>query len=119
LSLQREKKGLKARWKQRDKRRAGFLISFEQTDWRRREEDGKVFEKRTVCPPHLCRFVFGSDCGQTRWLRAKEALRETQTHHEMIAGLDLGSAKTSTMNLRLDLVKAYHLTSSKGAAWVQ
>jgi hypothetical protein len=121
LSLQREKKGSRARLKQRDKSKAGFLISFEQPDWRRREEDGKAFEERTVCPPHLCRLVSGSDCGQTRWLRANEALRETQTHHEMVDGLELGSVGPMTlmMNLRLVLVKANHLTSSKGAVWVQ
>jgi hypothetical protein len=121
LSLQREKKGSRARWKQKDKRRAGFSISFEQPDWRRREEGGKVFEKRTVCPPRLCRLVSGSGCGQTRWLRVKETLRGTQTHHEMVDGLDLGTAgpMTSMMNLRLDLVKVNHLTSSKGAVWVQ
>jgi hypothetical protein len=120
LSLQREKKESRARWKQRDKKGAGFLISFEQSDWRWREEDGKAFEKRSVCPHRLCRLVSGSDCGQTRWLQAKEASRETQMHHEVAVGLDLGYAgpmKTSTM--RLVLVKANHLTSSKGAVWVQ
>ena len=108
-------------WKQRDKRRAGFWISFEEPDWRRREEDGKAFEKRTVCPHHLCRLVSGSDCEQTRWLPAKEALRETQTHHEVVDGLDLEPVgpMMSTMSLRLVLVKANHLTSWKGAVWVQ
>jgi hypothetical protein len=73
-----------------------------------------------VCPSHLCRLDSGGDCGQTR-LRAKEALRETQTHHEMVDGLDLGSdgPMTSTMNLRLVLAKVNHLTSSKGAVWEQ
>jgi hypothetical protein len=95
------------------------LISFEQPDWRRREEDGKAFEK-TVCPLRLCRLVSGSDCGQIRWLRAKEALRGTQTHHEVVDGLDFGTAcpMTSMMNLRLVLVKANHLTSSKEVVWV-
>jgi hypothetical protein len=51
----------------------------------------------------------------------KEALRGTQTHHEVVDGLDLGTAgpMTLTMNLRLVLVKANHLTLSKGAVWVQ
>ena len=122
MSLQREKKESRARWKQKDKKRAGFLISFEQSDWIWGEEGGKVFEKRSVCPHRLCRLVSGSDCGQARWLRAKEASRETQMHHEVVVGLDPGYAgpmKTSTMNLQLVLVKANHLTSSKGAAWVQ
>ena len=121
LFLQWEKKGSRARWKQRDKRKAGFLISFEQPDWRRRKEDGKAFVKRTMCPPHLCRFVSGSDCGQTRRLQVKEALRGMQTHHEVVDGLDLATAgpMTPMMNLRLVLVKANHLTSSKGAVWVQ
>jgi hypothetical protein len=106
------------RWKQKDKRRVGFSISFEQPDW---EEDGKVFEKRTVCPPRLCRLVSGSGYGQTRWLRVKETLRGMQMHHEVVDGLDLGTAGPMTlmMNLRLDLVKANHLTSSKVAVWVQ
>lgn len=71
--------------------------------------------------PRLCRLVSGSDCGQARWLRAEEALWGTQTHHEVIYGLDLGTADPMTlmMNLRLVLVKANHLTSSKGAVWVQ
>ena len=117
MSLQREKKELRARWKQRDKKRARFLILFEQP----REEDGKAFEETTVCPFHLCRLDSGEDCGQTRWLRAKKALRETQTHHEMVDGLDLASdgPMTSTMNLRLVLVKVNHLTSSKEAVWEQ
>ena len=122
MSLQREKKETRAKWKQRDKKRAGFLISFEWSDWRRREEDGKAFEKRTVCRPRLCRFVSGSDCGQTRRLRAKEVLRETQTHREVIDDLDLGYTDlmtTSTTNLRLVSVKANHLMSSKGEVWVQ
>ena len=76
------------------------MISFEQPDWRQREEDGKAFEERTVCPPRLCRLVSGGDYGQTRWLRAREPLRETQTHHEVVESLDLGPM-TSTMNLQL------------------
>ena len=96
------------------------MISFEQPDWRRREEDCKAFEKRTVCP-RLCRLVFGSDCVQARWMRVKEALRGMQTHHEVVDGLDLGTADlmTSMMNLRLVLVKGNHLMLSKGAVWVQ
>ena len=50
---------------------------------------------------------------QARWMRVKEALRGMQTHHEVVDGLDLGTADlmTSMMNLRLVLVKANHLTS--------
>ena len=104
---------------------AGFSISFEQPDWRRREEHGKVFEKRTACPSRFCRLVSGSGCGQTKWLREKETLRGMQIHHEVVDGLDLGTAGPMTLmmnlNLRLDLVKTNHRrtdTESTSNAWL-